>query len=268
MLPYTPAVDIFDLIAVSDVMEAGELGPNGALTFCMEFLEANVAWLEERLRPLLAVHTYLIFDTPGQAELYCVHDGLARILEGLAKSLDLRFVALHLVDSHHCSDPYKFVAAATLSLQAMLRLGVPHLNVLSKVDLAHNFLGADFGLESFTEDLDLARLLPMEEEEGGGGGGAAAVLGGPPEDEEEADVLAAVKEGAAEAARLVPPALRRAIARRRTFSRKLRSLNERLVGVLQDYNLISFAPVSVLQAESLVKLLKAADSAHGFVPVR
>lgn len=126
-------------------METFELGPNGSLQYAMEFLEENIQWLEDALRPLVANNTYLLFDTPGQAELYATHDSLAKVLERLARQLDLRFVAVHLIDSHHCTDPYKFISAATLSLQAMLRLGLPHLNVLSKVDLSSHFLGEHAG---------------------------------------------------------------------------------------------------------------------------
>jgi GPN-loop GTPase len=40
---------------------------------------------------------------------------------------------VHLVDAHLTSDPGKYLAAALLSLSTMLHLGLPHINVLSKV---------------------------------------------------------------------------------------------------------------------------------------
>lgn len=44
-----------------------------------------------------------------------------------------RLAAVHLVDAHLASDPAKYLAAALVSLSAMLHLELPHINVLSKV---------------------------------------------------------------------------------------------------------------------------------------
>lgn len=40
------------------------MGPNGAMLYCLEYLEKNVDWLVERLRGLK--QKYLVFDFPGQ----------------------------------------------------------------------------------------------------------------------------------------------------------------------------------------------------------
>ena len=45
-------------------MEEFELGPNGGLVYCMEYLLANFSWLEDRLRALGS--QYILFDCPGQ----------------------------------------------------------------------------------------------------------------------------------------------------------------------------------------------------------
>ena len=47
--------------------------------------------------------------------------------------------AVHLIDSHYCVDPAKYVAMLLLSLKTMLQLGLPHVNVLSKVDLMESY---------------------------------------------------------------------------------------------------------------------------------
>lgn len=67
---YEPLVDIRDLIQVDDVMEDAELkfGPNGGLVFCLEFLLENLNWLEEQLQDV--DDDYILFDCPGQIELY------------------------------------------------------------------------------------------------------------------------------------------------------------------------------------------------------
>lgn len=63
-MEYTPAIDISELIKHEEVMKHFKLGPNGALIYCMEFLETNVKWLVTKILNLK--DHYLIFDCPGQ----------------------------------------------------------------------------------------------------------------------------------------------------------------------------------------------------------
>ena len=103
-------VNVADLITVAEVMDAYGLGPNGGLLYCIEYLVANADWLEARLTPLLEAGVYVLLDCPGQAELFTTHDGLTTLLTRLTKALDLRLVAVNLIDAHHCSDPAKFIS--------------------------------------------------------------------------------------------------------------------------------------------------------------
>ena len=108
-----------------------------------------------------AADTYFLFDCPGQVELYTHHESLTHILERLVKAghrvwcgcachmagasgssrpVRLRqLTAVHLVDAQHCSDSGHFIAMALTSLATMMRLELPHINVLSKVDLFQRF---------------------------------------------------------------------------------------------------------------------------------
>lgn len=60
---YKAEVDIMELITVEDVMESYKLGPNGALMYCMEFLETNFDWLLQKMTE--STSNYFIFDCPG-----------------------------------------------------------------------------------------------------------------------------------------------------------------------------------------------------------
>ncbi len=81
-------------------METHKLGPNGGLVYCMEYLQANLHWLEEQL---LALDThYVIFDCPGQVELYTHHTGFKTILDTITKDLNCRLCSVHLVDAFYC----------------------------------------------------------------------------------------------------------------------------------------------------------------------
>lgn len=63
-LPFTASIDVSNLITVEDAMENCHLGPNGALIYCMEFIEKNLDWLFTQIAKF-SDH-YFIFDLPGQ----------------------------------------------------------------------------------------------------------------------------------------------------------------------------------------------------------
>ena len=46
---YEFTIDVKDLISLQDVMEEMELGPNGGLVYCFEFLLNNLDWLDEEI---------------------------------------------------------------------------------------------------------------------------------------------------------------------------------------------------------------------------
>ena len=51
-------------------MDTLKLGPNGALVYCMEFLETNFDWLVAQIKKF-PKDKYFIFDLPGQVNSNC-----------------------------------------------------------------------------------------------------------------------------------------------------------------------------------------------------
>ncbi|KAK0547493.1 hypothetical protein OC846_004123 [Tilletia horrida] len=159
-VPYDAALSLSQLITVQDVMEELQLGPNGAMLYCLEYLEANLdSWLIPNLQKM--TQEYVVFDLPGQVELSTNHPSLRRILERLTRSEHYNLVALHLVDASHITDASRYISLLLLSLRAMLTLELPHINVLSKMDLLSQLSDElAFNLEFYTEVQDLSYLLP------------------------------------------------------------------------------------------------------------
>lgn len=136
---YEPIVDIRDLIQLDDAMEDDELhfGPNGGLIFCLEFLLENAEWLRDALDPDLeneADDDYLIFDMPGQIELF-THLDTGRKLIKLLEDWNFRVCGIFLIDSQFMTDGGKFISGTLTALSVMANLEIPHLNILSKMDL-------------------------------------------------------------------------------------------------------------------------------------
>lgn len=84
-ISYPCAIDISSLVTLEDVMNEHGLGPNGGMLYCMEYLEANYDWLEDRLKEL-GDEVYVLFDLPGQVELSTNHESVRRVIRRLTKS--------------------------------------------------------------------------------------------------------------------------------------------------------------------------------------
>jgi GPN-loop GTPase len=80
---YPAAIDIRDLVTLNEIMDAEELGPNGGVLYALEELEHNFDWLEEGLKAL--GDDYVLFDCPGQVELFTHHASLRNIFFRLQK---------------------------------------------------------------------------------------------------------------------------------------------------------------------------------------
>ncbi|PFH56156.1 hypothetical protein XA68_16972 [Ophiocordyceps unilateralis] len=153
---HQPDLDIKELISLDDAMSEVGLGPNGGLVYCFEFLLENLDWLTEALDSLTEEYL-IIFDMPGQIELYTHIPILPTLVRFLSQpgALDIRMAAVYLLEATFVVDRAKFFAGTLSAMSAMLMLEVPHINILSKMDLVKGqvkkkdlkrFLTPDVGL--------------------------------------------------------------------------------------------------------------------------
>ena len=237
-LPYDAAVDIADLIQLDEVMEQMGLGPNGGLIYCLEHLEKNSDWLVDKISALGA-DTYLLFDFPGQVELFTHHGSVHTVLETLKRHFDARLTAVSLVDAHHCSDPAKFISVVLVCLSAMLLLELPHVNVLSKVDLIEQYGELAYNLDFYTDASELDRLVQFVDSHRGANKDAP---------------MQAVGQGER------PDATEGGSA----FHQKFSKLNKLLCEVIQDFGLVGFTTLNIQDSDSVRDLLRLVDKSNGF----
>ncbi|PGH08100.1 hypothetical protein AJ79_06100 [Helicocarpus griseus UAMH5409] len=159
---YTPALDVRDLVTLEEIMAEDKLGPNGAVLYALEEVEENFEWVKEGLESI--GDDYVLFDCPGQVELFTHHSSLRNIFFQIQK-LGYRLVVIHLVDSYALTLPSMYISALLLSLRAMLQMDLPHINVLTKIDNLSNYPPLPFNLAFYTEVQDLSYLLPHLKEE-------------------------------------------------------------------------------------------------------
>ncbi|TPX13116.1 uncharacterized protein E0L32_006542 [Thyridium curvatum] len=145
---YPCALDIRDLVTLEEIMSDDNLGPNGGILYALEELEHNMEWLENGLKEFS--EDYILFDCPGQVELYTHHNSLRNIFFKLQK-LGYR--------------PSLYISNILLALRAMLQMDLPHINVLTKIDKVSSYDPLPFNLDYYTEVQDLEYLLPVLDQE-------------------------------------------------------------------------------------------------------
>lgn len=195
-------------------MREKNLGPNGALVYAMEETCRNVDWLIERLEEF-PEDSYFIFDLPGQIELSTCHDGLAQIVKHLERR-NFRLCVVHLCDSTHLLDPMKYISMLIVSLETMMQLACPQVNVLSKIDLAEAHGALPFRLEYYTDVQDLRYLLTLIEGTDG-------------------------------------------------IAQKYSGLSRALCDLIEESNLISFAPLAIEDKDCMTFVLGEIDKANGYI---
>jgi hypothetical protein len=110
------------------------LGPNGAMIYCMQFLEENIGWLVQKI--IEKKCRYFLIDMPGQVELYTNHQSLRNIIKKLHELVGLQCCLTHLVDCSYLMDAHKYLSAVTLSMSAKIGFeDAPMINIITKIDL-------------------------------------------------------------------------------------------------------------------------------------
>jgi len=158
-----PSVDIKNLITVDEVMTELNYGPNGGLIYAMEHLLENIDWLLDEIGDF--DDDYLIIDCPGQIELYS-HMTLMKQFTDQLEQAGYRVCALYLLDSQFMVDSAKFISGALSCLAAMIRMELPHVNVLTKMDLVSKGAQKSRKMEEFLE-MDISSIVSRLDKETG-----------------------------------------------------------------------------------------------------
>ncbi len=128
-VPFKPDFDIRDYFTIAQIMRDENLGPNGAMVRASELLEQKAGEFSRQINEINA--DIRLIDTPGQMEVFLFHGGpdMAKLMEGVT-------ISLFLTDAEITVTATGFVFTRLLGLSIGLRLGVPAISVLNKVDLA------------------------------------------------------------------------------------------------------------------------------------
>lgn len=100
------------------------------------FLLENLDFLTRDLEALSEEYL-IIIDLPGQIELYTHVPVVPTLVKHLTRfgSLNVSLCAAYLLESTFVIDRAKFFAGTLSAMSAMIMLEIPHVNILSKMDL-------------------------------------------------------------------------------------------------------------------------------------
>ncbi|RYP71841.1 hypothetical protein DL771_004553 [Monosporascus sp. 5C6A] len=230
---HTPDLDIRELISLEDVMEEMGLGPNGGLIYCLEFLMENLDFLTEALEPLTEEYL-IVIDMPGQIELYTHVPILPALVRFLTRSgaLDIRLCAAYLLEATFVVDRAKFFAGTLSAMSAMVMLEIPHINILSKMDL----------VKDQVRKKDLKRFLTPD----------VALL-----DDDPAEVARRREQGQqdAEDDDLADPTDKDALMKGAGFRR----LNRAVANLIENFSMVSYLKLDVQDEDSVGAILSYID---------
>lgn len=234
---HTPDLDIKELISLRDAMEEAGLGPNGGLIYCFEFLMDNLDWLTEALDSLTEDYL-IIFDMPGQIELYTHIPILPTLMRFLSQpgALDIRMAAVYLLEATFVVDRAKFFAGTLSAMSAMLMLEVPHINVLSKMDLVKGQVKKKDMKRFLTPDVALLEDDPIER--------SRRIAEGPQGEDDESrpvDEKSQVMKGAS-----------------------FRRLNRAVAGLIESFSMINYLRLDVTDEDSVGAILSYVDDCIQF----
>lgn len=119
-----------------------------ACLLIQRYLLQNIDWLQEALGDF--EDDYLLIDCPGQIELYTHIPIMPRLIAALQQA-NIRPCALYLLESQFMEDKSKFFAGVLSAMSCMINLEVPHVNILSKMDLVKSGRG---GSAKMRKDVD------------------------------------------------------------------------------------------------------------------
>lgn len=222
---HEPDLDIKDLISLEDVMEEMGLGPNGGLIYCFEFLLQNLDFLTEALDTLTEEYL-IVIDMPGQIELYTHIPILPALVKHLTRTgaLDISLCAAYLLEATFVVDKAKYFAGTLSAMSAMIMLEVPHINILSKMDLVKGQVGKR-ELKRFL-DPDSSLLDDEQDEE--------YQIG-------KVDDTQAIMKG-----------------------ESFKSLNRAVAGLIDSFSMVSYLKLDVQDEDSVASILSYIDEAIQF----
>ncbi|KAA0200607.1 XPA binding protein 1 GTPase [Fasciolopsis buskii] len=133
VVPYRTNIDIRDTVKFKEVMKQYGFGPNGAIMTSLNFFSSQFNKVVDLINKNAENVSYVVFDTPGQIEVFTWSASGTIISESLGSAFPT--VVIYVMDTPRSYNPVTFMSNMLYACSVLYRLQLPFLVVLNKTDI-------------------------------------------------------------------------------------------------------------------------------------
>ena len=150
-VPYPANIDIRDTVKYKQVMKQYQLGPNGGIVTSLNLFATKF----DQVLDLVAKkdNEFVIFDTPGQIEVFTWSASGSIITEALAAQFPT--VVVYVMDSVRSTSPVTFMSNMLYACSILYKCKLPFIIAMNKIDVVSHQYALDWmqDFETFQEAL-------------------------------------------------------------------------------------------------------------------
>ncbi|RNA39378.1 GPN-loop GTPase 1 [Brachionus plicatilis] len=152
--PYPCNIDIRDTVNYKEVMKQYSLGPNGAIVTSLNLFSTKFEQIINLVQKRSEECKYVIFDTPGQIEVFTWSASGSIITEALASTFPT--VIVYVMDTSRNVNPVTFMSNMLYACSIMYKSKLPFVIVMNKNDIVHHKYAGEWmqNFESFQNALE------------------------------------------------------------------------------------------------------------------
>jgi len=152
-VPFPANVDIRDTVNYKEVMKQYGLGPNGAIVTSLNLFATKFDQVLNLLEKKRGVSDYVIFDTPGQIEVFTWSASGNIITEALAAQFPT--VVVYVMDTVRSTNPVTFMSNMLYACSILYKTRLPFVIAMNKNDVVDHKFAVEWmeDFEAYSEAL-------------------------------------------------------------------------------------------------------------------
>jgi len=153
-VPFPVNIDIRDTVKYKEVMKQYSLGPNGGIVTALNLFATRFGQVMQFIEKRKEECKYVIFDTPGQIEVFTWSASGTIITEALASVFPT--VVVYVMDTVRSVNPVTFMSNMLYACSILYKMKLPFIVVMNKVDVVDHTFAIEWmtDFEAFHEALE------------------------------------------------------------------------------------------------------------------
>ncbi|XP_039259443.2 GPN-loop GTPase 1-like [Styela clava] len=153
-VPFPTNIDIRDTVKYKEVMKQYGLGPNGGIMTALNLFTTKFDQVMTFIEKRASECEYVIFDTPGQIEVFTWSASGAIITETLASTFPT--VVVYVMDTARSTNPVTFMSNMLYACSILYKTKLPFIVVMNKTDIVDHSFAVEWtqDFEAFQEALN------------------------------------------------------------------------------------------------------------------